>query len=106
MPALGYVPARAGQLLFVKFDAANPLSDGIVELIDTKMSVMGRDGEFQFSGTADKSVRKSLALSQNPGCRGIVEVPTAAAADQASIMLLTWYFEYFRSRSSFLSIRS
>ncbi|MCX2803377.1 hypothetical protein OQJ68_16490, partial [Microbulbifer thermotolerans] len=90
VPALRYDNPNPNGAPFVKFDGYQQLDDGVIELIDSKTRIVPfstREGPFISPSVRDGLVRKSEALSQNPGYRGVIELPTTEARREAQQVL-------------------
>jgi hypothetical protein len=90
VPALRYDNPNPNGSPFVKFDGYQLLDDGVVELIDAKTRIVPfstRQGPFISPSVRDGLVRKSQALSQNPGYRGVIELPNSTARREAQQVL-------------------
>jgi hypothetical protein len=90
VPALRYDNPNPNGAPFVKFDGHQQLDNGIIELIDSKTRIVPfstREGPFISPSVRDGLVRKSEALSQNPGYRGVIELPSIEARREAQQVL-------------------
>ncbi len=86
VPALLYDNPNPDGARYVKFDGFNMLQDETIELVDSKARIVpysNEDGPVITKSVADGLKRKSAALAQNPNFRGVLELPTQAAADEA-----------------------
>ena len=75
---------------FVKFDGFRKLANGSVELIDSKTRIVPfatKQGPFISPSVRDSLTRKSLAIGQNSGVVGVIELPTASARKEAQHVL-------------------
>ncbi|MBO2563887.1 hypothetical protein [Shewanella algae] len=90
VPALRYDNPNPNGAPFVKFDGYQQLDNGVIELIDSKTRIVPfstREGPFISPSVRDGLVRKSEALSQNSGYRGVIELPTIEARREAQQVL-------------------
>lgn len=90
VPALRYDNPNPNGAPFVKFDGYQQLDDGVIEIIDSKTRIVPfstREGPFISPSVRDGLVRKSEAISQNPGYRGVIELPTTEARREAQQVL-------------------
>jgi filamentous hemagglutinin len=90
VPALRYDNPNPNGAPYVKFDGYQQLDDGVIELVDAKTRIVPfstREGPFISSSVRDGLVRKSEALAQNPGYRGVIELPTVEARREAQQVL-------------------
>jgi YD repeat-containing protein len=90
VPALRFENPNANGAPFVKFDSHQALDNGLVELIDAKTRIVpfaNSNGPFISSSVRDGLVNKSLALTQNPGHVGVIELPTITARREAQLVL-------------------
>jgi hypothetical protein len=90
VPALKFNNPNPRGAAFVKFDGFQQLDGGVMELIDRKTRVVPfstHQGPFISPSVRDGLTRKSLAISQNPGYRAVLEFPTAAARREAQQVL-------------------
>jgi len=77
---------------FTKWDGIDRLGNGTTELIDAKMRIVPfstREGPYISDGVRTGLMNKSIALAQNPGYRGVIELPSVAARAEAQQVLRT-----------------
>ncbi len=85
-PALRYDNPNPNGRSIVRWDGIRVLPDGTVELIDAKTAVgifQTESGMFVPPSFRQQLLRQSAALAQNPGYKGVIEVPNAKAAAEA-----------------------
>jgi len=77
---------------FTKFDGFEVLDDDSILLIDRKTAIFPftstTNGPFLPPSTAKALRTKSLAISQNPGFKAVIEVPDSTVQDQVEDVLL------------------
>ena len=85
-PALKHDNPNPSGASIVRWDGIRVLPDGTIELIDAKTAggiYQTRTGPFILQSFRDQLLRQSAALAQNPGYKGVIEVPTKEAAIEA-----------------------
>jgi hypothetical protein len=90
VPALRYDNPNPAGAPYVKFDGHQTLESGNVEMIDAKTRVLTFStsrGSVIPTDVRDGLVRQSLALAQNPGYVGVIELPTSVARREAQLVL-------------------
>ena len=90
VPALPFDNPNPRGAPVVRFDGYRHLDDGLVELIDAKTRIVQfatRQGPFISPSVRDGLMRKSQALSQNPGYIGVIELPSVEARREAQQVL-------------------
>ena len=90
VPALIYQNPNPKGSSYVKWDGSQVLPDKTTELIDSKTSIVRFDNKAGFTvpdNVADELKRQQAALVQNPGYKGVIEVPTELAASRAKEVL-------------------
>ncbi|WP_229803902.1 hypothetical protein, partial [Litchfieldella qijiaojingensis] len=90
VPALRYDNPNPQGAPYVKFDGARQLENGVIELIDSKTRIVPfstSEGPFISQNVRSGILRKSEALSQSPGYRGVIEFPTIEARREGQKVL-------------------
>lgn len=90
VPGLVYNNDNINGKAFVKFDGFRILDNGVTELIDAKTRIVPfstKAGPFISPSVQDSLGRQSRALAQNPGFRGVIEVPTVEVLREARLVL-------------------
>src|SRR6185436_19058327 len=81
VPALRFDNPNPDGMPFTKWDGIDRLGNGTTELIDAKMRIVPfstHEGPFISDNVRTGLMNKSVALAQNPGYRGVIELPSVA----------------------------
>lgn len=89
VPALRFDNPNPKGKPYVKWDGYQTLPDGTTELIEAKtaIAVQNSKGPFVPQKVLKQLDNKSAALDQNPGYRGVIEVPSEQVAADAQALL-------------------
>jgi hypothetical protein len=88
--------AKPNGVPHVKFDGFQAMPGGLVEVIDAKLSVPMWESKGEpvvSSKITNQIIRQSRALTQNPGCEGMIHVPNAGEKGEGTSGIETLGFQ-------------